>query len=109
MLLQLKELEEAKENTQRLLAESLDTLASLRAGGGGMVMGGDRDREALGGSDAAKTAVKTKAKKVKVKSAAIDPADDASTPIKDLKLYQVSSIALSCTRTKVHLMTNLPI
>jgi hypothetical protein len=98
VLLQVKELEEAKENTQRLLTESLDTLASLRARGEGM------DREVQNRQEeAAKSVVKNRAKKIATKSASIDPSDNASAGIKDLKVYQVRHIALTRARMKCRL------
>lgn len=98
VLLQVKELKEAKEITQRLLTESLDTLASLRAGGEGM------DREEQSRQDeAAKSVVKSRAKRTTVKSASIDPSDDASAAIKDIKLYQVGYSALTRIRMKCRL------
>lgn len=97
VLLQVKELEEAKENTQRLLTESLDILASLRAGGEGV------DREVQSSLDeAAKSVVKSRAKRTTVKSASIDPSDDASAAIKDIKLYQVgysARVRMKCRLT----------
>lgn len=100
VLLQVKELEEAKENTQRLLTESLDTLASLRAGGEGM----DREMQS-GEEEAAKSAAKIRAKKITVKSDSIDPSDDASAAIKNLKVYQVSPAALTLARMTCCLST----
>lgn len=98
VLLQVKKLEEAKENAQRLLTESLDTLASLRAGGEGV------DREVQSSLDeAAKSVVKSRAKRTTVKSASIDPSDDASAAIKDIKLYQVGYSARARVRMKCRL------
>jgi hypothetical protein len=98
VLLQVKELEEAKENTQRLLAESLDTLASLRAGGEGM------DREVQNRQEeAAKSVVKNRAKKVTTKSVSTDLSDKASAAIKDLKVYQVRHRSLTRARMKCRL------